>query len=257
MQEDYTGIPIDYSIEINAAGGGGDPPADGWETVVTVADNNRNSRHHLVNLDGGSWVRMSIQRATTPDGVSFDLDVHAAPEGASDSWMFMGDSITFMTFTYAFSNLPSLANEQDSERWPAIINAAIGGTNTGTAIEVIDETMSNFPGRYVTLNYGTNNHASDFDMESLVQRVIAANKTPVVPHVPWADTPGIQADGPLMNEEIDRLYQEYPEILPGPDLWAAFEGRTDLIPTGDVHPNDAGQEHMRQVWADRMVEAAQ
>lgn len=71
----------------------------------------------------------------------------------------------------------------------------------------------------------------------------------MVPHIPWSDSAGVQAEGPPINAAIDALYLAYPEILPGPDLWAAFEGRTDLIPHDDVHPNGAGIEELRRQWA--------
>ena len=48
---------------------------------------------------------------------------------------------------------------------------------------------------------------------------------------------------------IDALYVKYPQIVHGPDFWAVFSGRTDLIPADDIHPNDAGQEEFRKQWA--------
>jgi hypothetical protein len=250
---DYTQLPIDYTIEINAGAGGGSPPADGWQEVVNVTANDKNSREHLINLDGGNWIRMSLTESSHPMYPSFDLDVYAAPNGPSDAWLIMGDSISFITFPYATSNLPSLVNDQAPERWPAVINAAIGGTNTGYGIEHLDETLVDYPGRFVVLAYGTNNHPENFDMETLVTNVIAKNKVPVIPHLPWSDTSGIQAEGPIMNAEIDAVIARHPEAVAGPDLWAAFENRLDLIPSGDVHPNAEGQEHLRQTWADWMV----
>jgi hypothetical protein len=161
----------------------------------------------------------------------------------------MGDSITYMTMTYAFSDLPSLVAAQSPGYWPAALDAALGGTNTTSALEVIDDTMKDFPGRFVALAYGTNDHANELHMEELVQHVIAAGKVPVVPHMPWSDG---SVDGPAINAAIDALYTKYPEIVPGPDLWAFFEGRTDLIPSGDVHPNGQGQEELRKQWAAMM-----
>ena len=97
------------------------------------------------------------------------------------------------------------------------------------------------------LAYGTNDHAAEFKMESLVQKVIGLGKVPVVPHVPWSDQK--LDEGPLLNQAIDALYVKYPQILKGPDLWQAFENRLDYIPAGDVHPNGEGQEFLRGEWA--------
>jgi hypothetical protein len=153
---------------------------------------------------------------------------------------------------YAWNDLPKLVNAMRPDRWPAVVDAAIGGTNTGTAVGVIDATMQGFPGRYVVLAYGTNDNVSggsQFQMETLVQHVLAAGKVPVVPHMPWSNTSTIQTNGPMINKMIDALYAKYPQILRGPDLWAAFMNRTDLIPSGDVHPNQQGQEFLRAQWA--------
>jgi len=150
---------------------------------------------------------------------------------------------------YAFSDVPPLAHAIKASRWPVAFDAAIGGTNTTTANLIVDSTMAGYPGRFVVLAYSTNDHAAELQMEGLVQKVIAAGKTPVVPHMPWSQSAGIQKDGPLINDQIDALYKKYPKILPGPDLWATFKDRTDLIPAGDVHPNSAGQVELRKTWA--------
>jgi hypothetical protein len=243
--EDWHHIPVDYTIEINHTGGAA-PPVDGWTAVATVTNSARNGRQHVIALDGASWIRMTVSRGSD-ELVGFDLDVYSAPCGASDSWLMMGDSITFMALMRAFSDLPALVNAIAADRWPAVIDAAEGGTNTSTAIEIIDEMMTGYPGRYVGLAYGTNDHVDEFVMEGLVQKVIAAGKVPVVPRMIWSqDSP----EGVEINEKIDALYARYPEILRGPDLWTIFEGHTEWIPAGDVHPTEEGSEVLRAAWAE-------
>jgi hypothetical protein len=249
-------MPTAYTLEINMAPGGtAAPPTDGWTQVVAVTNNLRNTVESPIALAGANWVRMNVTAASDPT-LSIDVDVFSTPNGASDAWMFMGDSITYITMPYAWNDLPKLVNTARPDRRPAVINAAIGGTNTSTAVSAIAGTMSGFPGRYVVLAYGTNDNVSQgatLQMETLVQDVIAAGKVPVVPHMPWSDTASVQANGPLINQAIDALYVKYPQILRGPDLWAAFMNRSDLIPSGDVHPNSMGQEFLRQQWATVMA----
>jgi lysophospholipase L1-like esterase len=199
-------------------------------------------------LGGGNWVRMSISGSTDPT-VAIDLDVFSTPNGNTDCWMFMGDSITNITMGYGFTNVPQLVHQARADRWPAAINAAIGGTSTASAVSIIDSTMNGYPGRYVIIAYGTNDLPGTFQMETLVQKVLAAGKIPVVPHMPWSALSNIQTNGPQINQAIDALYSKYPQIVRGPDLWSAFTNRTDLIPSGDVHPNSAGQVFLRQQWA--------
>jgi hypothetical protein len=242
-------MPTDYTIEINGAPGGTSAaPTSGWVQVAAIHGNLVNSIEHTVALSGSNWVRMSIT-GSTDSNVAVDLDVFSAPNGCSDCWMFMGDSITFMTMVYAFSDLPLLVHQATAARWPVVIDAAIGGTNTMTATSVINSTLSGFPGRFVVLAYGTNDIPNMFQMEGLVQSVIAVGKIPVVPHMPWSALSNIQSSGPQINQAIDALYAKYPQIVHGPDLWTAFMNRTDLIPANDVHPNSAGQAFLRQQWA--------
>jgi GDSL-like Lipase/Acylhydrolase family len=242
--------PVSYTIESNAAPGGAAPPDSGWTTLTSVTAGAYCARHHLLDLAGANWIRMNVSEGTDPSSVGFDLEVHAAPSCPSDDWLFMGDSITYMSTTYAFSDLPDLVHQEKPNYNPAVIDAAIGGTNTNTALLAIDATMKDFPGRFVVLAYGTNDHANDYHMEELVQKVIAAGKTPVVPHMPWSAS---ASEGPAINAQIDALYMKYPTLVKGPDLWAVFLNRTDLIPATDIHPNAAGQEVLRKAWADTMA----
>jgi hypothetical protein len=248
-------LPTSYSLEANTAAGGGSPPTAGWTQLASVSGNIESSRQHLVNLAGANWLRMSISQGSDANNVAVDLDVHSAPSGATDSWLFMGDSITFISLPRAFSDLPALVQAAKPAYYPAIIDAAIGGTSTSTALLAIDDTLAHFPGRFVVLAYGTNDHPAEFQMEALVKKVIAAGKVPVVPHMPWSDQR--TTEGPQNNAIIDALYAAYPEIVRGPDLWSAFLGRTDLIPAGDVHPNSQGQEVLRQQWAAAMAKIYQ
>ena len=246
-----TSRPIDYAIETNTAEGGGPAPTEGWQEVVAITGNTRSSRQHAFDLAGANWVRLVVSSATDPE-VGVDFDVHHAPEGASDAWLLMGDSITFMSTMYAFSDLPARVHSLDSASDPIVIDAGIGGTNTGSAQETIDAALAEFPGCYVALAFGTNDHADGFQpqMAALIDIVLAAGKTPVVPRMPWSSG---SAEGEAINAQIEQLYLQYPEVLRGPDLWATFEGRTDLIPEGDVHPNGEGQAVLRQAWAETIA----
>ena len=243
-------MPVNYTIETNAAPGGGAPPATGWNQVVAISGNNRGTMQHPFKLMGANWVRMTVNQTSDPAGGLFlDLDVFSTPAGATDSWMMMGDSITFSCTTYAYSDLPALVQKVDSARYPAITDAAIAGTSAMSAVKIIDDTIKGFPGPFIVLAYGTNDLADEFpaNMETLVKKVIASGRIPVVPHMPWSDQ---RLDrGPLINASIDALYAKYPEILRGPDLWAFFQSHPQLISDDHLHPSDAGAEELRKQWA--------
>ena len=240
-------LPLDYVVETNAAGGGGPPPTDGWTEVAKVVANAKSARQHAFDLAGANWVRLTVTKSSDTAKVMLDLDLYSAPGGGSDGWLFMGDSITYMTTQRAFSDLPALVEKSQKGRVPLVVDGALGGTNTTTAQDIIETSLAEFGGRYVVLAYGTNDHAAEYKMESLIQKVIALGKLPVVPHVPWSNTK--LEEGPLLNQQIDALYLKYPEIVKGPDLWQAFENHLEYIPAGDVHPNGEGQEFLRGEWA--------
>ncbi len=240
-------LPLDYVVETNAAAGAGQPPTDGWQEVAKVTANTKSARQHAFDLAGANWVRLTVTKSSDPAKVMLDLDLYSAPDGGSDGWLFMGDSITYMTTQRAFSDLPALVEKSQKGRVPLVVDGALGGTNTTTAQDIIETSLSEFAGRYVVLAYGTNDHPVEYKMESLVQKVIATGKVPVVPHVPWSNTK--LEEGPLLNQQIDALYAKYPELVKGPDLWQAFENHLEYTPAGDVHPNAEGQEVLRGEWA--------
>jgi len=254
--EPWMKMPVDYVIEVSSAPGGTDAPTTGWTELLTVTDNRRGSVQLELDLAGANWLRMRVTRGSDPAGeLKIDMDVYSIPAGATDSWLYMGDSITYMAFMYGFTNVPAQVAAESPDRWPGLMNAAVGGTGAITAVDSIGETMQGFPGPFVVLAYGTNDHADGFgaNMETLVKDVIVAGKTPVVPRMIWADSKLVE--GPLENAAIDDLYARYPAIKKGPDLWAVFENRNDLIAPGDVHPNEEGKKVLRGEWVKTMLAA--
>jgi hypothetical protein len=241
--------PVDYTLELNTATGGASPPTTGWTAAETVVANDRSGRMFTLDLNGANWIRMNVSRGSNPATVCLNLDVYTAPAGGTDSWLFLGDSITHNSMVRAFSDLPSRVHAAQPDRWPAILEGAIGGTRTVDALVTFDNVLKNFPGRFVVLAYGTNDDATNFQMEPLVQKVIALGKTPVVPHMPWAPDAAHQATAAVVNPIIDGLYLKYPQILKGPDLYGFFSTHQSDIPVNDIHPNAVGQADLRAQWA--------
>ena len=53
---------------------------------------------------------------------------------------------------------------------------------------------------------------------------------------------------------VRKLYEEYPEIIKGPDFEQLFKENPELLSSDGVHPNDTGYDTMRQTWASLMYE---
>jgi hypothetical protein len=264
--------PRDYDLEANAAPGG-TPPASGWVTLATVKGNTYVSREHDVNLAGYNWLRMKV---TAINGTSFNentainLDVHDASHGISDSWLFLGDSITAFAMRndgagIGAKSFSELINASKPAYFPAAQGAGEGGWNSGTPLSapspdgkgsIFDHWLSTFPGNFVCLSYGTNDGAdgsgdatSSYEhLVTMVKKVLAAGKTPCIPTVPWAQDEAHQKNAKLVNAKIELIYGEFPQVVKGPDLWTALLNQTELY-QDDLHPNPQGREAYRQAWA--------
>jgi hypothetical protein len=300
------GLPMNYTLEGNPAPGGSQAPTSGWAALLPsgVTDNVYHGRAHLVDLTGYNWLRMSVtavtDSASTPgkpvsasnQDVAVKLDVQDASLGVADSWLFLGDSITSHCMSNneggtnnADQSFPELVHAALPAFFPAAINGGMGGSKTitnpspqvaGDAVNSIDTWLALFPGKFVGLSWGTNDcggnswgiDPSIAAYKTVVNKVIAAGKVPVVPHMPWAPSSGISAatdpssgapyaplsPGAAYNAQIDSQIYTIPNVVRGPDLWAVFENKTNLfLDATNVHPNDAGIAVYRQAWATTML----
>jgi lysophospholipase L1-like esterase len=270
--------PRDYTIEGNAAPGGA-VPTSGWVPLVTVAGNTYVSREHRVNLTGYNWIRIKV---TAVNGSPFNfntainMDVHDASRGATDSWLFLGDSITAFAMRNDGAGIDArsfseLVNAARPAYYPAAQGAGEGGWNSGTALHaaspdgqgtLFDHWLSTFPGTYVCLSYGTNDGTDGSgdatgtydNFVTMIKKVTAAGKIPCIPHVPWAQDEPHQKNAQLINAKIDEIYREYPQVVKGPDLYSILANQANLYQDG-LHPNPQGREAYRQAWAKAMLGA--
>src|SRR5581483_9819069 len=121
-----------------------------------------------------------------------------------------------------------------------------------------------FPGKFVALNYGTNDANSNLspdtfytNMATMVQDIITAGKTPIIPTIPWGCTTNLTANVPTFNAKVQALYTAYPQIIKGPDLYTYFLNNQSYISGADcIHPNAAGGwTAYRAQWAQAMTSA--
>jgi hypothetical protein len=264
--------PRDYTIDVNSAPGGS-PPGTGWTTLVSVTGNIYSSREHFVNLGGANWIRARVTAVNGSSGnmdASFKLDVNDASQGTSDSWLFLGDSITGDMGNGDANNFMELVNAARPAYFPSEIAGGVGGwasdaplnTDPNTAQAYIDEFLASFPGHFVSLDFGTNDanlgggFVTNFpsNMTKLIDKVIAAGKVPVLRRsIPWGCTANIQANGPTINADLRQLLAQFPQAIAGPDDWSYFQANQSLI--GDcIHPTDAdGATAYRQQYVNALL----
>jgi lysophospholipase L1-like esterase len=220
-------------------------------------------------MTGNNWLRINVTATDGSNGntdAEMNMDVHdASADGASDSWIFYGDSITEDGMPHepvsgSSPNFSQLVNAVRPAYFPAYEDGGIGGLVSGDGASHINSWLSTFPGRYVGLAYGTNDANGCISPTTfynhyvtMVQAVVSAGKVPVVPTIPWARTGNVQACGPGLNAKIQLIYTNFPQVVHGPDLWAFFNAHQNLISGDNLHPSEAGYVAYRQQWADAMV----
>ncbi len=256
-------IPVDYTIEVNAAAGG-TYPASGWKSVKTVQGNGLSSRQHLIDLEGYNWIRINVSKCYGNE-VSLNFDIHDASAGISDSWIFFGDSITAGSMVNSYgTSYATRVNQIDSRYFPLQENGGIGGISSYHGSANIDNWLSDSPVKYVSIAYGTNdawgnNGGADRYYEStkyMIDAVLAKGKIPVVPTIPYATNQDVNSYLDLYNAKIAQLYSEYGDkVLHGPDFYQFFKENPNYLSSDGVHPSFEGYEAMRQLWAETMYEA--
>ena len=257
-------MPTDYTIEVNSAPGG-TYPETGWKTIETVENNTCHSRQHAVNMKGYNWIRINITGADGKDSgrVSINFDIHNTSEGISDSWIFYGDSITACGMHNCYgTGFATYVNRLDSRYFPAQENGGIGGIMSTHGAKNIERWLSVFPGKYVSVAYGTNDcwgnqtGAEKYyeNTAFMVEKIIESGKVPIVPTIPYSTEPGITPHLDSYNEMVHKIYETYPEVVKGPDFATIFKENPEYLSADGVHPNDTGYDRMRQIWAETMYE---
>lgn len=270
----YYDVPRDYTIDVSRAPGGGKPPTS-WRTVATVTGNAYNGRVQLVRLGGANWIRM---RVTAVDGspgnnaASFNLDVSTATPGLADAWLLLGDSITGDDMGHTGpGNFMQLIAAAKPARFPTEIDGGMLGWDAGSPLQVdprtgrayIDEFLADFPGRFVSLDFGTSDALQGGDvlasftqnMTTLIQKVIAAGKVPVIRRsIPWGCAANLQENGPTVNADLASLLSQFPQAIAGPDDWPYFDAHQSLIGSDCVDPTPgAGVAAYRKLFVDAVL----
>jgi lysophospholipase L1-like esterase len=280
-----TSLPVNYTVDVNSATGGTNPPTTGWVTAATVTNNIFYAGQNLVNMINPStgipynWIRMNITNST--NGINLNFDLANASQGVTGDFMFIGDSIT----TYfgghdnddgaMGDNIADLVSAESGGAYHIITeNAGVSCTTSANWSSVysgfsssptINTVLANFPGDYVTLDLGTNDawggtgspQTYYTDMQTLANDVIAAGKTPIIPDISWPNAgDGTTWDDGVksFNNEISQLIESNPKIIAGPNMYSVLQDHSSwfIAPSAgvnNVHPNDEGINAYRCAWA--------
>jgi lysophospholipase L1-like esterase len=230
--------------------------------VAAVDPVTTHSRAHSFDFTGQRWVKLVVTRApeVSPNGVQIEeIALYDASTGVSDTWFFMGDSITAFAFGRPPSPEASFAERIHARHpghFPAVYNGGIGGEKSDEGVAHVEEWLARNPdARFWAIGYGTNDAAGDArdtsrfkrNMQTIIEKVRAAGRVPIVATIPFASD-GQHAHVTRFNEAIEELQHE--NGLPrGPDLYAWFFAHPDQLRDG-LHPDDKGIEAINRLWAE-------
>jgi lysophospholipase L1-like esterase len=184
----------------------------------------------------------------------------------------------FVTAITMDPKLPDSFGNQITAQVPNVAitqyNEGISGETSAKGVKRISTILHKHPdAKYVTVNLGTNDANGSGsscstdpnvfynNMVQIIDTVLAAKKTPVVPTNPSGYT---VTCGKMIRDQILRLWANVSGLMAGPDLWTHFQvgpdgteaSRTqqqiDWFP--DIHPSASGKVEYRKVWANWAVQ---
>jgi lysophospholipase L1-like esterase len=248
-----------------------------------MTGNGYNQRQFFYDFTGTGYtqVRIRVISIIGTNAGTVLLTVHNAPTSVADTFLFLGDSITSncwqagsntapYTNGYPNENFGLRVNALHPTRYPLMTEGGIPGQTSGSVlsttpygIPTIRQWLNDFPSvKYVVLSYGTNDanqgiSAATYysNMKALVQEVIAAGKTPIIPTIVASPAAAVQSNAPALNAQLATLESNYPAIIKGPDLWTLFSGHStsDGWFFDSLHPSlDAGCSALEQAWVNTM-----
>jgi lysophospholipase L1-like esterase len=188
------------------------------------------------------------------------------------SVVVLGDSIALETWgnyllgfptvfpTLQFRNLVQAAYGH----LPTVYNAAVNGTTSADGLAAIDALLagSTSPGiNVVVLAFGTNdagNGVSDAtflsNMTSMIAKVVAAGKTPVVPKIMYASADPWHTNIPAKNTVIaNSIWGVLPGVVAGPDLWTLVSAHPEYLAGDGIHLTVPGCDFVITSWKDSLA----
>jgi lysophospholipase L1-like esterase len=249
------GVPQDYVIEVSPDGSAGS-----WTQAVMITGHAWAESAHLVPFQGKSWLRVTVTRIDNPNNQVWldEIDVHDASNSPFDTWMFLGDSITGLSYARGAPQQPSFAENIHATfpaYFPLMVVGGVGGKASDYGLMYIDEWLTDFPDMHFwILGYGTNESGGNDStmyqarMQTLVDKISAKGHIALIPHIPYQPkNPNV----PIYNAGVDAVVAKN-SLLPGPDFYGWFQSHPDELADG-VHPTPVGEVAMNRMWAEAVA----
>jgi lysophospholipase L1-like esterase len=272
------GSPASYRIETSGDSTDG---VDGrWDRAVDVPINTVRERAHTFAFAGQAWVKVVVTAAANGSGSAvgvsideigvYDVTPAVPPVGdaarPTDTWFFMGDSLTAGAFRRQLgvgTSFDALIQARRPAFSPVVLNGGIGGELSTNGLAHVSEWLALNPDiLHIAILYGTNDswgvstaasanlQTFTSNMTAMVDMMIVDGRVPIVARIPYA-TKAHDMLAPF-NAAIDALSAS--RGLPcGPDLYQWFKDHPEELSDDGVHPSDIGYRSVNKLWADAML----
>jgi chitinase len=263
------GRPSEYYIEASSDG-------SSWTSLTHVTHNSYNGRQFVFDISGHKYtqIRMRLVSIVGAYAGRVVLDVHDARAGSADTYLFLGDSLTSNCWGVTDFPNESFGRSIHAQRpkqypmfteggTPSLLSSSVLSTSA-YGVPAIRQWLKDFAAaKYVGLSYGTNDANGNIpasaycsNMQAMVQEVIAAGKTPIIPTIVASPSANVRANAPAMNTCLAKLRTDYPSIIAGPDLWTLFHDHSinDGWFLDHLHPSlTTGCTALQNAWIDSMI----
>jgi acyl-CoA thioesterase I len=253
---EVSSLPTAYRIESAADSTNGRDGA--WRLEQTVTGNATSARAHVIEFDGQSWVRLTVDAAGEHPRVTLEqLDLHDASDGTDDCWLLLGDELASsrQARLAGTRSWAELVHAEYPGYHPAVIDETRVGEGPSATLKRIAPLLEVHPDvRHVALAFGAastaeGDKAAASALESLTRALLAAGRVPVFARTPASSAvPRERVEA--FNRAIDELEARH-QLVPGPDLYAWFAAHPEQL-GGDGRPMSEGQNAIERLWAEAL-----
>lgn len=236
-----------------------------WIVAAEVENNPVMSRAIEIEFEGQSWFRISSENEV---GQILEVEAHDISDGGTDTWFFMGTSISQMGLKQQETDTTTadLIHAKFPDFDPMMLRGGIGCINSTEVVAHINDYLR-YAGnvKYWAIEMGTNDAWGGGDwnlnnyinnMQTIIDSAKAHGIEPIIARMIATNESiaGWQVN-PKYLDAIDDLTEKN-GLYQGPDFYSYFLEHQELLSTGDgVHPNGekGGGQAMHHLWAEALA----
>lgn len=259
----HTGVALS-NFKILTSANSTDGTDGDWEEAATITNNPVMARGVDIDFAGKSWFKFV---SSGDVGQILEIEAFDMSNGGSDTWFFMGTSISQMGIKQqdTDSTTAQLIHAKFPNYTPAMLRGGIGCINSTEVVAHLKEYLE-YAGnvKFWAIEMGTNDAWGGGDwnldtfkknMQTIIDSAKAHGITPVISQIIATDEAkaGWQVN-PKFLEAIDKLTEDN-NLPKGPDFYTYFKKHPEQLASDGVHPNGdkKGGQAMHHLWAEALA----